>query len=53
MMPTILSGLQINRAARTASFEELVSLSYLIPKKWKRSLHTCVQDVRITRTVTI
>jgi hypothetical protein len=24
-------------------------MSYPVPRKWKRSLHTCVQDVQITR----
>jgi hypothetical protein len=29
------------------------AVSFHVLRKWKRSLHTCVQDVQITRTVTI
>jgi hypothetical protein len=32
---------------------QLVMLSYPVPRKRERSLYTCAQDVQITRTVTI
>jgi hypothetical protein len=33
--------------------EEGVRLSYPVPRKRERSLHTCAQNVQITRIVTI
>jgi hypothetical protein len=32
---------------------ESEKVSYPGPSKWNRNLHTCAQDVRFTRTVTI
>jgi hypothetical protein len=35
------------------SRQETYAMSYPVPRKKERSLHTCAQDVQITRMVTI
>jgi hypothetical protein len=41
------------RAARFLVIIVIAAVSYPVPRKRERSLHTCAQDVQITRMATI
>jgi hypothetical protein len=45
--------IKITALEESADFATLDTVSYPVPRKRERSLHTCAQDVQITRTVTI